>query len=209
MKTSKKQLSFLGCLAILSLMFVACDPGNDDTKVLTPAEKQQAYLEVKGNYAGDFIYPAKNEKNPKDNSDTLKIKWDIMTDSTVIIKDFPLSVFANYVKDKDLKEALKKAPNKDLKCLTNYYRLAPAGFLLDPVKQEFTLKIGGKDHKITVYFYIRNRFSFGLVVKKPNVRMQIVAGAIQMDAAQNNYLQVPVALVFDGAPLPSSTPKGK
>ena len=43
MKTSKKQLSFLGCLAILSLMFVACDPGNDDTKVLTPAEKQQAY----------------------------------------------------------------------------------------------------------------------------------------------------------------------
>ena len=197
-KTNKMYLWLLGCLAVIGLTFTACSPGDDNGNRLTPEQQQQAYQQVKGTYAGKVYYQRWSTKDNKYVSDSTDVNWEILTDSTLTIKDFPMSLFADYVNDNTLKEALKTAPKQDINCFTGYYNLAPVGFLLNPKAAAFELNYGGGSHKITIAFFGNSNYSFGFSKAKSVVNMQIIAGSLQVDAMSTSYLKNNVGFVFRG-----------
>ena len=130
--------------------------------------------------------------------DSSAIRWEINTDSTLIIKAFPMRLFAEYVNDNALKNALRNAPDQDIKCFTYYYHLNPVGFLISPVSPVFNLNYGGQDHKISIAFFIRNNYSFGVLNSARLSQMQIIAASLQVDAMSSTYLKESVGFVFQG-----------
>ena len=97
-----------------------------------------------------------------------------------------------------LKNALRNAPDQDIKCFTYYYHLNPVGFLISPVSPVFNLNYGGQDHKISIAFFIRNSYSFGVLNSARLSQMQIIAASLQVDAMSATYLKESVGFVFQG-----------
>ena len=200
MKKQTNKLSFwlVGCLVMLGLSFAACNPGGDDNHTLTPEQQQQAYQQARGNYAGKLFFSRLDATNGNIVKDSTAIRWEINTDSTLIIKAFPMRLFAEYVNDNALKAALRNAPDQDIKCFTYYYHLNPVGFFINPVSPVFTLNYGGQDHKISIAFFIRNSYSFGVLNSARLSQMQIIAASLQVDAMSATYLKESVGFVFQG-----------
>ena len=173
---------FIGCLAALSL--TSCND-DDNSRGLTPEEVKTAFLTVKGSYDGDLIYEKKVEgtvKPGKPTLDTLKVSWQIDTDSTMLIKSFPSKLLATYITDNALSTALAEQPNSDIKCYIGFYNLSPVAFIINPVAPAFNVNYGGKDHKVQVAFNVNSVYSFGAYNStKKQLQMQIVETAIYVD----------------------------
>ena len=206
-KTNKMYLWLLGCLTVLGLTFTACEPGGGNDNSRTREQQQQAYQQVRGSYAGKTYYQRWSATDKKYVSDSSDVKWEILTDSTLTIKNFPMSLFADYVNDNALKEALKSAPNQDITCFTGYYNLSPVGFLLNPKTAVFELNYNKGSHKISIAFAGNSNYSFGFSKVKSVVAMQIIALSLQVDAMSENKLKGNVGFIFRGktgvAPTPS------
>lgn len=173
---------FVCCLAALCL--TSCN--NDDSpRGLPPEEVKTAFLTVKGSYDGDLIYEKKVEgtaKPGKPTLDTLKISWQIDTDSTMLIKSFPSKLLATYITDKNLSATLAEQPNSDIKCYIGFYSMSPVAFIINPVALAFNVNYGGKDHKVQVAFNVNSAYSFGAYNStKKLLQMQIVEAAIYID----------------------------
>ena len=195
-----KKLKFLaaGCCMATMCLTSCLSNDNDSTTGLTKEETAYCLATVRGNYNGDLIYIAKNVKDVNDNTDTLKISWSIVNDSTMTIYDFPAKLLADNVSDEKLKAALEEAPDKDISCYIGFVNNKPVQYLINPKSPEYTLNHDGKDHKIQVAFYVNNTASFGSYNStKKELYMQIVEGAIFMDGKQTAYLtqQNPFAFV--------------
>ena len=111
MKNLKMLSMMFGCVAALCATFSSCT-SDDGPKSLTKEEVQTAFLAVKGTHTGKIIYEAKNKDNVNDNADTLNISWEIATDSTLVVNNFPMKVIANYIADTELKEAVSNMPTR-------------------------------------------------------------------------------------------------
>ena len=195
-----KKLNFLvaGCCVATMCLTSCLNSDNDSNQKMTKEEIAYCLATVRGNYNGDLIYVAKNIKDVNDNTDTLKISWSIINDSTMTIKNFPARLLADNISDAKLKASLEEAPAQDITCRIGFINSKPVQYLINPVSPSYTLNHDGQDHKIQVAFYINNTSSFGSYNEtKKELYMQIVEGAIFMDGKQTAYLtkQNPFAFV--------------
>ena len=195
MKNLKVLSMMFGCVAALCATFSSCT-SDDGPKSLTKEEVQTAFLAVKGTHTGKIIYEAKNKDNVNDNADTLNISWEIATDSTLVVNNFPMKVIANYIADTDLKEAVSNMPDQNLECRIGFYKVSPAGFLINPKTPTASLTYGGKMRKYQLAFYVNSPFSFGAINSKNQLVMQVVAAAIYLDGKQTRHLSDKKPFVF-------------
>ena len=126
-----KLVTLACCVAAMGL--TSCMNDNDDSgRELSKEELAYCLNTVKGTYQGDLIYIAKNVKDISDNTDTLKISWNITNDSTMTIKNFPTRLLAENISDDKLKAALAEAPNQDIDCIIGFINASPVQYLINP-----------------------------------------------------------------------------
>jgi len=192
-----KLVTMACCVAAMGL--TSCMNDNDDSgRELSKEELAYCLNTVKGTYQGDLIYIAKNVKDISDNTDTLKISWNITNDSTMTIKNFPTRLLAENISDDKLKAALAEAPNQDIDCLIGFINASPVQYLINPKAPSFNINHDGADHKIQVAFYANSTGSFGSFNQTKKVLyMQIVEGAIYMDGKQTAYLTADTPFAFE------------
>ena len=195
-----KKLKFVTmacCVAAMGL--TSCLNDSDDTRSEMSKEEVAFCLnKVKGTYDGNLIYVAKNVKDVNDNTDTLKISWNIANDSTMTIKSFPTRLLTDNISDEKLKAALAEAPNQDIECRIGFINSSPVQFLVNPVSPVLKLNFEGAEHKIQPAFYVNSTNSFGTFNQaKKELYMQIVEGAIFMDEKQTSYLTTANPFAFE------------
>lgn len=195
MKKLKFVTLMICCLAAVSL--TSCNSEEDYTG-LTPEQKAAAYNTVKGSYEGDLIYPSQNPSNKSDVADTLQVKWEINTDSTLVIRNFPMALLANNITNENLAKAIKAERARDLKCYISFTQVTPVNFFINPVTPSFSLNINGKNQLVQVAMLINNIYSFGVYdATKNSIQMQIVEAAIYVNGIlQSGYLSSSMPFIF-------------
>ena len=194
-----KYLTVACCLAAMGVTATGCLNDNDDTRSeMSKEEVAYCLAAVRGNYDGDLIYLSKNEKDVNDNTDTLKISWSIINDSTMTISNFPTRLLAANITNAELKKAIEEAPDQDITCRIGFINSSPVQFLVNPVSPVLKLNFEGAEHKIQPAFYVNSTSSFGTVNQTKKVLyMQIVEGAIFMDEKQTSYLTTANPFAFE------------
>lgn len=202
-----KKLKFISvmmcCLAAMTLTFTSCDDDDDDNRGLTPQEQQTAFNAVRGSYSGNMIYSAVNPKNSKDVSDTVAVTWNIATDSTMTINNFPIARLGDNVTDSTVRKAIQAQAPQTLNCYIGFIRLNPITFLINPVSVTLNLNYGGADHKVQIPFYVNSYYSYGAYQTattgtnvKSSMTMQIIEAAIYIDGKQTSLLRQGTPFVF-------------
>lgn len=194
-----KLVTMACCVAAMGL--TSCMNDSDDSgRELSKEELAYCLNTVKGTYQGDLIYIAKNVKDISDKTDTLKISWNIVNDSTMTIKNFPTRLLTDNISDEKLKAALAEAPNQDIECRIGFINSSPVQYLINPKAPSYNINHDGAEHKIQVAFYANSTNSFGsLNQTKKVLYMQIVEGAIYMDGKQTAYLTTANPFAFEAA----------
>ena len=182
-------IAFIGCI-MAALSFTSCNSDSDNSyQGLTEAEIQQCFLATRGLYNGKVVFLAENKANVNDKMDTLNVNWEITTDSTMTIYNFPVKALAEKIThNNELKEAVSKLSPRTLNCVIQYVYVTPLQFLIGPANLDYELEYGGKTHKVQFRFYW-NEFSFGQYVSsaKHPMEMQIWAAALYVDGNQTSY----------------------
>lgn len=191
------------CCATAALAFTSCD--TEDDKGITSEQRATAAAAMKGDYQGRLLCPNVTEpKSETDKTDTLDILWSVKTDSTIVVKSFPVKSIASQVTNDDVKKALNEAPAQDFTLYHYIYAINPTTFLLNPKTLEYTATYGEKEHKLKVVFYLNNNYSYGVYQPASNgMAMQIIAKEVVVDGDTSN----PVKLTNDGVALLLTTTK--
>ena len=195
-----------GCVAAVS--FTSCNP-EEEAKNLTPEQKKTAFMAVKGSYSGDFIYLDPKSANKPDKTDTVSVNWEIDTDSTLTIKNFPAAPLAAHITDAKLAEAMAAQPAQPLKCRIGFYSVTPVGFLINPISAEYQVTYNGGSHKVQVGFYVNNPYSYGAYNSmSKQMKMQIVVGGIFLDGKfQKTLLKKAVPFGIETKKVTEKKPK--
>lgn len=182
-------IAFIGCI-MAALSFTSCNSDSDNSyQGLTEAEVQQCFLATRGLYNGKVVFLAENKANVNDKKDTLNVNWEITTDSTMTISNFPVKALAEKIThNNELKEAVSKLSPRTLNCVIQYVYVTPLQFLIGPANLDYELEYGGKTHKVQFRFFWNN-YSFGQYVSsaKHPMEMQIWAAALYVDGNQTSY----------------------
>ena len=182
-------IAFIGCI-MAALSFTSCNSDSDNSyKGLTEAEIQQCFLATRGLYNGKVVFLAENKANVNDKMDTLNVNWEITTDSTMTISNFPVKALAEKIThNNELKEAVSKLSPRTLNCVIQYVYVTPLQFLIGPENLDYELEYGGTTHKVQFRFFWNN-YSFGQYVSsaKHPMEMQIWAAALYVDGNQTSY----------------------
>lgn len=193
MKTIQFKTLLFCCFA--ALFFASCN--NDDDTSLTPEQRAAAFQMVKGPHEGNMMYNDLTSTDPKDQVDTLRMTWNMQTDSTMVIYQFPASIIAESITDDALKAAISKVEPRDLQCRTFFFNLDPVAFYISPITLEYNLNYGEADHKVQVVFYVNHPVSQGSYRTSTKfMSMQIVVAAIYIDGKQSEVLKNMVPFVF-------------
>lgn len=187
----------LCCMAALS--FTSCNT-DDDGYTLTKEDIAACLNAVQGNYTGKLIYPSQNPKVPSDTTDSLDIQWSATADTTIVVNQFPVSLVAKFVEDKDLKAALETINNKELKSSIYFTNVSPVVFLANATPLVIPVRYGEADHQVQISFYVNNTYSYG-VYNSSNKKseIQLLLGGIFVDKGQTNYLKTPTPILFSGS----------
>ena len=182
-------IAFIGCI-MAALSFTSCNSDSDNSyQGLTEAEVQQCFLATRGLYNGKVVFLAENKANVNDKMDTLNVNWEITTDSTMTISNFPVKALAEKITyNNELKEAVSKLSPRTLNCVIQYVSVTPLQFLIGPANLDYELEYGGTTHKVQFRFFWNN-YSFGQYVSsaKHPMEMQIWAAALYVDGNQTSY----------------------
>ena len=192
-----KFLSFLLCC--MSALFVtSCLNDDDDDTGLTPAQVSQCLNAVKGNYTGEMICAKDPFKINKTEKDTIRMSWLInAVDTTVVVYDFPAEVIARGMKEGEVKDALTKAQERDLKAKIVFYQNNPLiAFMIYPYVLEYNVSYGGTLHKLSAYFYAGPQIIGVHSTIQKQMQMQLILAAIYLDDEKSANL-----LVTDSAPV--------
>lgn len=184
----------------LSALVLTSCLNDDDNTGLTPEEVRTAYQLVKGSHSGKVIFSAANPNNTKDTTDTLAVTWNVLTDSTMVIHNLPISKIAANVTDADLKSAIAALPDQDVDCFIGFTVVSPVTFLINPSLVEYpALSYGGARHKVQIGFYINNTNSFGMYnATSGNMIMQVAVGGFYVDGKlDHSLLSGPFGFVFE------------
>lgn len=202
----------LCCVAALA--FTSCND-DDDWGKLSPEQTGQALTAMRGNYSGKLIY-----QRPKDSSkqamadystwvnDSIDSQWSVAADTTLTVPQFPVNIIANYVNGNDsLQAALAEATPADIVCGLDFYRLEPIIFNQNAKPLELNLNYGGSAHKVRIYFYTNNGWSYSYYScgeynqQTKRFIMQLALGGIFVDGKDVNYLRGTFGLVFEGTKI--------
>lgn len=197
MKTRHLFSIMFGCLTVLCV--TSClgddDNNNNNPKTLTKAQIAQCYQAVAGSYTGNLYCWERSADGLSQKADTLDGSWNIPTDSTLIITDFPAQVIAGNVSNVAIREALAKAPNQTIKCQMIFLETSPIQFLVNPYNIEYTLEYGGSQHKVMVVFYVNNTYSFGMLdADTKKLMVKIIPAALYVDEQKTDYLYMQQAI---------------
>lgn len=113
MKNFKTNILSFVCALCAAVSFTSCLNDSNNESSWTPpsqAEKDMACIETSGMYEGRIYF--QNESTSK--KDSLSINYSV-TDSTVVINNFPVSFLSNYVRDINAKAIIAKAPTTSLR----------------------------------------------------------------------------------------------
>lgn len=198
MMKTRSLFTILFC-CVAAVCVTSCINNDDDdnsSQALTKAEIAQCYMTVGGNYTGDLFHLTTSADGMTENIDTLVGKWNIPTDSTLIITEFPSKVLAESVSYSGLKEALAEAPNQVIQCRIQFVEKSPVEFLVNPYALEYTLHYEDGDHLVRVVFYINNIYSFGTFdATSRELMLKIIPGALYVDGKETSYF-TPSQIVF-------------
>lgn len=190
MREMKAFAMMLGCLAAMSFTFTSCSDDDDSYRPLTPEETKTAFEAVKGEKTGKLVYVAKDEKG-KAKNDTLDIAWNINTDSTMTIKNFPVKVLVENITDSAMRVNLMKQPNTDLQCQIEFTRTSPVTFLIAPATQTYQLSYDDKTPKVEIAFN-GNLASYGTYTTNTGMTIWLAENAVSVDGKQSTVLPTPV-----------------
>lgn len=205
MKALKPFLMLCCCMA--AVMFTSCSDDEDTT--LTPEERQEAFQTIKGNYDGDLIY-AKLDATGKDYvNDTLKVSWEIDTDSTLTIANFPATPLATYITNEEIGKAIAEQSVQKLGCSISIFDNSPIAFFINPASITYQVDCDGEAHKVQFDFFVNYVYSYGVYSnfsnineadKGPKMQMQILVDKISVDGKLQKETQGQVAklIVFRG-----------
>jgi len=200
MKTLKL-IPWVYCVfAALSLTACLKDVPADNS--LTPQEIQTAFKSVEGHYTGHVIYnEADLGSGLEAKLDTASVTWDLNTDSTLIIHEFPTRFLAKHISDPSIREALEAQPNQDMICYIGFIGINPVTFLVNPYTDAFYLFSGVETRKLQIGFLMNNYFSYGAwSAEKKLLQMQIVQGGIFIDdVLQSGLLPTSVSFMIEGS----------
>ncbi len=186
-------------LCCMAAMFLTSCNTDDNGYTLTKEEIAACLNAVRGNYAGKLIYPSQNPNNSNDKTDSLDIQWSADIDTTVTVKQFPVSLLAKFVEDNALKTALESAEDKDIKCNIYFTRVSPVIFFANPTPLLVSLNYGGAAHQVQILFYMNSAYSFGSYdSSKKEFQLQLLLGNISVDKGQTNYLKDPTPFLLSG-----------
>lgn len=185
---------------VAAFAFTSCNTGDDNNSYyqpLTQAEKQTCYLKTSGSRMSQLAYVSDEHVTEKDGKkeyhDTIDVSTSIHgdgKDTVMIVKNFPVKIFARYipanVDTKDLKEALKKYEMPvSFKSVVYYYTVTPfIQFMLFPDAITVNLEYGGATHKVKFYCYssVNSRYTFGQVTQdKSKVEAYLVVYGYEVD----------------------------
>ncbi|MGM9703645.1 MAG: DUF4840 domain-containing protein [Prevotella sp.] len=182
-------IAIVGCI-MAAMSFTSCNSDTDNSyQGLTEAEVQQCFLATRGLYNGKVVYLAENKANVNDKTDTLSVNWEISTDSTMTIYNFPVKALAEKITYNDeLKAAIAELNPRTLKCAIQYVYATPIQFLIGPENLDYELKYGGSTHKVQFRFFWNN-YSFGQFssTAKHPMEMQLWVAALYVDGNQTSY----------------------
>lgn len=168
---------------VAAFAFTSCNTGDDNNSYyqpLTQAEKQTCYLKTSGSRMSQLAYVSDEHVTEKDGKkeyhDTIDVSTSIHRDgkdTVMIVKNFPVKIFARYIPEnvdtKDLKEALKKYEMPvSFKSVVYYYTVTPfIQFMLFPDAITVNLEYGGATHKVKFYCDSsrNNQYTFGQVTQ--------------------------------------------
>lgn len=177
------------CLLLAGFTFASCidDDDNDDDQItyLTGDQLMAAYASVSGSHSGKMIFNDASTSTTK--LDTVSVRWDIINDSTMIIRNFPVAAVIDNIQDGNsaMVEALKTQADQSMVCTIKFYRLSPVLFHIAPNNLVYYVNYGGKEHKVEMAFYINNAYSFGMYNSKntttPTFQMSLLEGAVWVD----------------------------
>lgn len=183
-------LSIIGCF-VAALAFTSCNTESSGSSYepLTQQEITQCFLLTQGSYNGKMIYPAVNKANVTDKYDTVQVAWNIRTDSTMTIYNFPAKAIAEQIQyNEGLKAALESQPNQDINCSILYYVKSPIQFIIGPSNLKYNVEYDGKVHDVEINF-LWQLPSFGMynsTIERP-MQMQILAARMKVDGYETNY----------------------
>ena len=185
---------------VAAFAFTSCNTGDDNNsnyQPLTKAEKDVCYLKTSGSRMSKLAYMSDENVTEKDGKkeyhDTIDVSTSIHgdgKDTVMIVKNFPVKIFARYIPEnadtKELKEALKKNELPvNFKSIVYYYSVTPViQFMLFPDAISVNLEYGGATHKVKFYCYSsgNSRYTFGQVTQdKGKVEAYLVVYGYEVD----------------------------
>ncbi len=187
MKKIRQMATLLAGLIMTALITVSCNESSS-YRELTPQEVKSAFLTVAGQHSGKMVY-LKNDGDYQTSLDTININWTIDTDSTMIIHDFPVDPFAEFVTDNGLKEALLQQQPQDVKCKISFYNLSPVYFYIGVDAPSYNLTYGGANHKVQLAFYANANSCGGYETITRSMEIHLIGGGIYEDGTyKEKYL---------------------
>lgn len=215
---NKLKLISMALCAMALFGFNSCLGSDDDNyRELTAEEKEEQYLMVGGSHMGKVIFPAKNETNPQDQTDTLDCRFYIGKDYdtenmktvyTLTISKIPIKVIGNYMGYGEQRDQMLTKEDVTLNCDMDFVYIddatIDAAWLINPYPAEMNLNYNGKDHKVQVYFFVNATNSMGAIgtvtnkdgVKKKQIQMWVTVAAIYADEKQTSWLNSYVQFYF-------------
>lgn len=209
-----KILKFIPVVLVCLAVFASCND-DDDYKPLNGAEVGQCLSAMRGNYEGKVVFPVDTTKALTRTSpvsantwinDTLNVSWTVGADTSLVVRNFPVNIIANYVKgNDDLAKALVTAAPQDITTKLTFYQTTPIIFNTTARTLVVKVNYGGKDHDVKIGFYANdgwtyNYYAAGQYAQGSNLcEFNLVLGAILVDSENTNYLYGTTGFYFYGS----------
>ena len=114
---NRNKLFILILALVTTLSFTSCLSDDYEYKQIPQAELKAAFLTIQGNYQGWLFSHTSDGKSGKiEKKDSLRTTWEIRSDSTVLVRNFPSKMLANNITNLELKKAVEALPARDIKC---------------------------------------------------------------------------------------------
>jgi hypothetical protein len=171
--------------------FTSCDSDDDDYQQLTREQWLSCYSMVGGIHSNKVVIPQETLKDGTLRNDTVDVTWEMKSDSTITISNFPLSKLGGFLNDANLKAAVQTAPNKDVICRYDFYSTNnsqyPVYWVIYPQEADVTLTYedgtgGASAHKLSFIFHWHPNYSFGQYnSQSKQIEMQLIFAGISVD----------------------------
>ncbi len=181
---NRNKLFILILALVTTLSFTSCLSDDYEDKQISQAELKAAFLTIQGNYQGWLFSHTSDGKSGKiEKKDSLRTTWEIRSDSTVLVRNFPSKMLANNITNLELKKAVEALPARDIKCAFNIYSVNPILFDVAPFQVELgKLTYGGETHKVAIGFAFRRNLTFGgFYAPKKQVGIRLIEGGVIID----------------------------